>query len=274
MKRQIINNITNWAFLLIGLVNLVVGTLAAVRGDVAVSTTSLTAGLILLFAATVDRFESLKGLGIEAKTRQLDKKISEADEALQRLRELTELTGKVLVDFNSKMGRIGAAPSTRESINLAAHVRQLMKGIGSTDEVINHAMRPWAKMLCFDMARAQTRELTSLLHEKSSEFQSELQKAKKSNADDSKIAILNGSALSVKEFLELRMRKFHLLDLEDYPDAFLKVIDEAPFIDEQTRLKIRSASEKFLPGMLELRTKQRLSDAEMWIKELDGDETD
>ncbi|CAE6814036.1 hypothetical protein R69746_05750 [Paraburkholderia aspalathi] len=75
--------LTNWSLFAAGLFNLYVGTRSAFDIHVAGAATSLTAGLVLLFAATIDRFESLKGLGIEAKTRQLDQKISEADEALE-----------------------------------------------------------------------------------------------------------------------------------------------------------------------------------------------
>lgn len=269
MNRQLLNNLANWAFFLAGLVNLSVGTWMAIQGDAAVSAASLTAGLVLLFAATIDRFESLKGLGIEAKTRQLDKKISQAEEALQRLRELTELTGTVLVDFNSKMGRIGVAPSPRESINLASHVRKLMEDIGSDEVVIVQAMRPWARMLCFDMARALTQELAELMHEHRRILQLELQNANKAPIDETEHSILNDKIRAVNEFQDLRLSKFHLLELEDYPEKFIRIFDEAPLIDGQTLQSMRTAVSKYIPGMLELKNKQRLSDSELWIEALE-----
>lgn len=76
-----------------------------------------------MFAATIDRFESLEGLGVEAKTRQLDRKIEQADEALRRLEELAELTGAALVDPSSKMGRWDSAPSPRAAYALVQKVR-------------------------------------------------------------------------------------------------------------------------------------------------------
>src|SRR6266480_7887150 len=90
--QRVLYGLTNWGLLIAGLVNLGVGTLSALRGNVGIAATSLTAGLVLLFAATIDRFELLKGLGIEARTRKLDERIERADEALRRLRELAELT--------------------------------------------------------------------------------------------------------------------------------------------------------------------------------------
>lgn len=155
---------TNWALFLAGLANLVIGTRAAFGENTALAATSLTAALVLLFAATIDRFESLKGLGIEAKTRQLDQKIIQADEALQRLREITELTGAAFIDLKSKMGRFDSAPPPRDNIAFASRIRKIMKDVGSNEDAIAKALRPWAKTLCFDMAYAQTRGLDKLLH--------------------------------------------------------------------------------------------------------------
>lgn len=87
-QKPLLHSLANWGLLAAGAANLFVGTKAALGSNVAGAATSLTAGLLLVFAATIDRFESLKGLGIEAKTRQLDEKIGEADDALRRLRVL------------------------------------------------------------------------------------------------------------------------------------------------------------------------------------------
>ena len=113
--KLLLYGLTNWGLFCAGGVNLAVGTWSAFNGQTAIAATSLTAGLVLLFAATIDRFESLKGLGIEAKTRQLDQKIEQADDALERLKELAELTGATFVDLSSKMGRWDSAPSSREA---------------------------------------------------------------------------------------------------------------------------------------------------------------
>lgn len=271
MNRQLLNNLTNWAFFLAGMANLSIGTWTAIQGDAVISATSLTAGIVLLFAATIDRFESLKGLGVEAKTRQLDKKIFQAEEALQRLRELTELTGTVLVDFNSKMGRIGISPSTRESISLVSDVRKMMNDIGSDEVVINKAMRPWARMLCFDMARALTKELTKLLREQRQAILLELENAKKNPIGKAEHSLLNDKLRAVDEFQDLRLHKFHLLQLEDYPEEFLRIFDDAPLIDEQTLNSMRSAASKYIPGMRELKNKQRISDPDLWIEKLERD---
>src|ERR1700722_5105259 len=90
---QFLYGATNWILFLTGAVNLLLGTIGAARADVSLAAISLTAGLILILAATIERFELLQGLGMKAQTRQLDEKLEQADDALAQLRGLAELTG-------------------------------------------------------------------------------------------------------------------------------------------------------------------------------------
>lgn len=268
-SRKVLYGLANWTLLLAGLSNLGVGTWAALNGDAAVAATSLTAGLVLLFAATIDRFESLKGLGIEAKTKQLDQKIDQADDALLRLREMNELTGSALIDLNSKMGRWDSAPSPRESIAFASHVRQNMKDMGSDESIIAKALRPWAKTLCMDMARAQTQGLQQLLTECSSNLEAERGKIKTPiQADDPTYAALNEQIRSISEYNSSRLRNIHRLELEDFPDKFMELFDDVPQLDVHQVNKLRTAAARFSPGMLALKQGQILPDPEFWIEEL------
>lgn len=269
LSRQFLYGITNWALLIAGLANLGVGTWAAFQSNTSVAATSLTAGLILLFAATIDRFESLKGLGIEAKTKQLDQKIVQADDALRRLREMTEITGAALIDLNSKMGRWDSAPGPRESIALVSRVRQIMKNLGSEDSVIANALRPWAKTLCFDMARAQTHGLRKLLQDRLQTLESERQKIKQPiQPDDPLYTTLSEQIRSINEFQTSHFKNLHRLALEDYPDKFMGVFDDVPQIEAQEIEPLRIAAARFAPGMLALRQSQTLPDTELWIEEL------
>lgn len=270
LNRKILYGLTNWALLLAGLANLGIGTWAAFQADAVVAGTSLTAGLVLLFAATIDRFESLKGLGIEAKTKQLDQKINQADVALRGLRDMTELTGTALLDLNSKMGRWNSAPSPRESIAFASRVRQIMKSLGSEESAIAKAMRPWAKTLCFDMARAQTRDLRQLLTERLRELETERQKIKQPlQADNPVYATLSEQIRSISEFQNSRLKNLHRLELDDYPDKFIGLYEDVPQADPEQIEQFRIAAAKFAPGMLTLKQSQTLPDSELWIEELD-----
>jgi hypothetical protein len=235
LSRKVLYGLTNWALLAAGLANLAVGTLAALNDSASIAATSLTAGLVLLFAATIDRFESLKGLGIEAKTKQLDQKIVQADEALHRLREMTEITGAALIDLNSKMGRWDSTPTPRDSIAFANRVRQIMKNLGSDDGIIADVLRPWARTLCFDMALALTHGLRELLQARLKVLESELQKIKQPiQAGDLLFNQLSAQIRSIKEFQGTRLKNLHRLELDDYPDKLMEIFDDVPQVDRKS----------------------------------------
>lgn len=268
-SQRILYGLTNWALFAAGLANLGVGTWAAFNDSAAVAATSLAAGLVLLFAATIDRFESLKGLGIEAKTKQLDQKLVQADDALRRLREMTEITGAALIDINSKMGRWDSAPGPRESIALANRVRQIMKNLGSDENAIATALRPWAKMLCCDMARAKTTKLKKLLQVRVQELESEQRKIPQPmQPDDPVLSRLTAQIRLATEFQGSRLKNLHRLELEEYPDKFMELFVDVPLIEASEVESLRVAAAVFAPGMLSLRQTRTLPDPEQWIEEL------
>jgi ABC-type multidrug transport system fused ATPase/permease subunit len=267
--RRALYGLTNWALLAAGIANLAAGTWGAFSGSPAIAATSLTAGLVLLFAATIDRFESFKGLGIEAKTRQLDQKITQADEALNRLREMTELTGAALIDLNSKMGRWDSAPGPREFVALADRVQELMRSVGSNDEAVFAALKPWARTLCFDMARAQTRQLQQHVQRRLEELQRERQAIRQPmQPDDPQFARLTEQINSLQQFQESRLRKLHLLELADFPDKFMEAFDNVPQLEDSAIQPLRKEAARFAAGMLTLAKTRTLAERELWIETL------
>lgn len=170
--------------LLVGLVNLCAGTWATCINDTALAATALSAGLVFLLTATINRFEFFKGWGIEAKTRQLHQKIHQADDALQRLRELTETIVAVLINLNSKTGRWNLSPTPRDTIDLSKRLQHVMKKLGSDDVIINKTLYPWAKMLCLDMTLIQIKPLQLLVDEKLEKLKTEKQNFKEQSSSD------------------------------------------------------------------------------------------
>ena len=269
LSRRVLYGLTNWALLVAGLANLAAGTIAACSQTPAVAATSLTAGLVLLFAATVDRFESFKGLGIEAKTRQLDEKINQADDALKRLREMTELTGAALIDLNCKMGRWDSAPSPREFFALADRIRDLMRSLGSTENAVSQALAPWAKTLCFDIARAKTKPLESVIRLKIEALERERQAIPQPmQPDDPTLLRVNEQMRALLEFQASRLRNLHKLALEDYPDKFMALFTDVPLTEDAELLPLRQEAGRFASGMLSLVNSRELADREPWIEAL------
>lgn len=270
LHRRLLYGLTNWSLSVAGMVNLGVGTWSAGQGDAAIAATSLTAGLVLLFAATIDRFESLKGLGIEAKTRKLDEKIEQADEALRRLRQLAELTGAALVDMNSKMGRWDSAPSPREALALAERVRSIMQALGSEPPAIATALRPWARILCHDLAAA----FTAPLHKSITDKIQELEKLRQAiptpvDPNNPELHRLTGEVNVGHAYIAERLRKIHQFDLDDYPERFLALFENVPYLTQGELLPFRERAARFATDMTALKRSMSLPNAETWMHELE-----
>lgn len=263
-EHKVLYCLTNWALFLSGLATLTAGTWAAFSSSPTITATSLTAGLVLLFAATIDRFESFKGLGIEAKTRQLDQKINQADDALRRLREMTELTGTALIDLNCKMGRWDSAPEPREFVALADRIRELMLSVGSSEETISTALAPWAKTLCLDITNAKIIPLQQLIQNKVQE----LEHIQSMQPNDPNHASITEQLRAMKEFQKSRIHNLDKIALEDFADKFMDLFSNIPMVDDQQLAPLRQEASQFADGMRSLAKNRTLPNRELWIESL------
>ncbi|MDF3823082.1 hypothetical protein P3G55_24535 [Leptospira sp. 96542] len=136
----------SFALALAGIVCLVVGVLSLWEGkDLVRAATGLGGGLLLLFAASIERFEVLKGLGIEARTRQLDAAIDQATATLEQLRELaTSFSGVALTELMSGHFAYGGA-TLKVRIELHDELLQTLKALGISARQIDTADQNWRK---------------------------------------------------------------------------------------------------------------------------------
>jgi hypothetical protein len=268
--KQILYGLTNWGLFISGAVNLAVGTWAAAHQNFPFATTSLTAGLVLLFASTIDRFESLKGLGIEAKTRQLDRKIEEVDEALHRLKELAEITGGALMDLNSKMGRWDSAPSPGESYALAQKVRSLMTALGSEPTVIARTLRPWARMMCLDLAVALVTPVRQAIATEISKLNRQRSEIRQPlDPRDPEFLRLTAEINALNACVGNQLNKMHEWELDEYPDRLMSIFDQVPLLDQQTVASLRDNALRSAPAMHSLRDTYTIPDVSGWSQVID-----
>ncbi|MFL9996117.1 hypothetical protein PQR34_29970 [Paraburkholderia sediminicola] len=253
---RILYLLANWGLFAAGAANLYVGTRSAIETHVASAATSLTAGLVLLFAATINRFESLKGLGIEAKTRQLDQKISEADEALERLRELTELTGTAIVDLGSKMGRWDSALAPREAYELAQKVKSIMEALGSDRSALRLALRTWVRMTCLDLSIAISAPLRIAAAHELNELRKTAVQSNQTRIDE------------LQTFLD-RLNQLGSYEIEDYPDRFKRLVDNAPVVAGDTPDVVKKEAAQYAAEMGKLREDLCFADPDVCLDRIE-----
>lgn len=121
-----------------------------IKGDVTLATTGLGSGLLLLFAATIDRFESLKGLGLEAKTKALNQTIDEANQTLILLRELAEISGRTLSSLVAKFGQ--PTFTVKESYELTQEIRKNLTSLKADKNSISRSLQPWVQGVSTELA--------------------------------------------------------------------------------------------------------------------------
>lgn len=141
---------------------------------VSAATLCVAAAMLLLLIANLDKLEHFKGLGIEAKMRQLDQRISEADDWLKHMRNLSRAMGQLTFEILSKTGRWSGPPSRATSLEIAKTLRGHMEAIGIDPAEIDSAMAPWHKMNLFDMSVPVYSAIREVLTEHQRQWDQEL----------------------------------------------------------------------------------------------------
>lgn len=264
-----LHSIANWVCFVFGFTCLALGVGRLWQSDIPGASLGLGAGLLLVFAATVDRFELLKGLGIEAKTRQIDDKLAQADEALERIRQLSELTGANLIFLHSKVGRWDG-PTTAEGYRVAQEVKANLTEAGSADEKIRAVLEPWVRVTCGDILAAHARELERLLQRRTPSLSIQRSAALvRTNGQE------NADSLVLRDHLEQaaafirRLNEIRTIDLQSLPAAFMRLYDEAPLIDPSETASVRADAQSFMPVVLRIRDDLEIPDAQRWCVEID-----
>jgi len=228
-----------------GLVCLGFGVYYVVKGELSLAVTALGAGVILLFASTIDRFELLKGWGIEAKTRRLDASIDKAELAIKELKELAELTGGTLISLSSSVGRWGGAPSVAEAYSLSRRVANNLRRLDSSEADIRTALYPWARAAAMDLFQSLVQRVLELQQAEADKLSATMQQ--RSSDDQVRFA---------KECQDAYMHPGRMggemvgWRLEDFEQKVLQLFDNAPLLGEATRLQYRS---EFVRASIELK---------------------
>lgn len=130
-----------------------------------------TVSLLLLFFSQIERLESLKGFGIEAKVHKLDNKIKEADKINSSLRALTATLSQLSFELMSRIGRLNGPIGRMESLQIERSLLEQMRNSGISDTDILKAHSPYRSITAFDIIRPASQELENTIWAWNSEAQ-------------------------------------------------------------------------------------------------------
>jgi len=263
-------SIANCLCFAFGVACLMLGVARLWQSNIPDASLGLGAGLLLIFAATVDRFELLKGLGIEAKTRALRETIDDADKAAERLRPIAQLALRGLMQLNAQTGRWGMPLAPADVYRQARDVKRILEELGSNEADVQVTMEPWARYACVDVAFAILRPYEKGL--------GEIQQQRQRVVDAFPQPIRNDDPAfvdAVAAVREVGPYKANLLEqvskwrIDEFPERLREIVANASPLAKPTPFDaLQTQVEKWAPEMEHLARKLDFRVPEMWFAEI------
>lgn len=167
---------------LLGMTCLFMATYQAWNDKLAASGVMFTAGLILIIFSSLSRFESIKGLGIEAKMVAIDQKIDELEKIRENMRNIVGTSADVSFQLMGRIGRWDSEVPKEEARAIAKNFKLQLLELGDTEERVNQRMAPWHEanlrelmqpiyQALMDVHQLQNQKLTMQSHEVNPQLQ-------------------------------------------------------------------------------------------------------
>lgn len=174
--RNAIVAVRDVALWVIGVACLLLAIAMTVTDHTPAGTLLFGAGILLCLISTLSRFELIKGLGIEAKTRALDAKINEADELLDHIRDMSAVTAKMSFSTMARIGRWDSHLSKKEMLDFSDAFLKQLNSVGVSAETIEDCMQPVHKLNMQDLVRPIHAALSHHLTLKQQDLNEQMQK--------------------------------------------------------------------------------------------------
>lgn len=227
------------------------------------ATVTATCGALAIFALLVSQMhliESFSGFGIQAKLRKLDEALGEADEALNKLRKLAAIFSRIIVDTQSRAGRMGGA-AFRDRCATAREVRQLLLDVGASDQEIRSAIAPWAKWMALDISYGLINRLGAVQRSELSSAEFNARKTEDGQERELRIRF--------QEFSRDYLGNPYFTDPESYPERIYEIAKAMPFGSEETRGRVVSMIDRFAPSIRSILTKQDIPASDKHLEDLE-----
>jgi hypothetical protein len=249
--------IVDGALTFLGLTVLGLGVWAVWKEDLGLAGTALGGGLVLLFAATIHRFESLKGLGMEAKTRELKASIDQAEALAEQLKELVDFVGTNLVVLTSSMGRWTDAPPIMDAYQLSRRVKSMLEKANSDEKTIREALMPWAKTVAFD---AVSREVENDVRKSMDALRLQLIQPSADNTE------VRTRIAAIETYLVRRLQGVDKWSLSEIADEVGRLPEIAPELSDSRRSELRGKAAAIQEQLRYLAEHLDFKDLEFWAR--------
>jgi hypothetical protein len=137
----------------LGIVCIVFALVSAINDKLQAAGTLFTAGLLLCIFSSLSRFESIKGLGVEAKMVALTNKIDEAELFLKHMRSMVGLMADTSFQIIGNMGRWDAEIPKAALLGIVERFQEQLTALGEPDTDIEKKLEPWHAANLRDLAR-------------------------------------------------------------------------------------------------------------------------
>jgi hypothetical protein len=167
---QIVSKARDFILGAFGLVCIMLAIVMTLADKLPAAGTLFTAGLLLCIFSSLSRFESIKGLGIEAKMAALDTKLDEAEHLLKHIRNSVGLTADVSFHVMGRLGRWDADLPKKEALEIADGFTTLLHDLGADEDEIDRRMAPWHRANMIDLALPIRNAIFELIQLKNQEI--------------------------------------------------------------------------------------------------------
>lgn len=253
------NALVGAALTIAGLAALGIGTYWLYQENTSAGLAGLGAGLMLLFAATIDRFELIKGLGMEARTR-FNQKINEAEQLLEHIRELAASTGSSLIDLHTAAAAADGTPQHRitKTYDKVQAAKSLMLKTGSDDAAIREAAAPWLIATAHDIWG----HFAEPIYREVRKIEGTLQIEKLKDPNNSKL--YTEKLQAIQNFLHADSAPMSLSNVSDYLRR-LDLMRNPPEVDIVYRAKLQPHISKAIEELAHLNEKLEFRDRSYWF---------
>lgn len=222
-------------------------------------------GVLLFILSNLNQFEAVKAWGLEAKTRRLDAKLGEADDAIKSLRQLSVIMSEISFHMLSRLGRLRGPIPRQENLNLYQRLTSHLREVGARSDEIKQITDPWHRINIFDLLLVgytkASEQMREILNKADGELHSFPQPIK---ADDPKWAEINSKR---KELYQIQADLQGAIkgDITTGPDRFEAALDRLSRLDPTSAQKLRDDTRADLSAARHYIATSEFKDIQAWI---------